>query len=319
MSFSDVSVMSRSRSCAPVAAGKLLAWGEVLQLLMVVAICIACVTNAIWANQSVAWGAFFPAFAASAGLVLIGVYIRATRQMPRLALGAIGFGVFTLFTGSIAIFIFTLFPVVNPLIDPILIGIDAWLGYSWPRFVEHIAAYPTFGLALRYVYLGALPQVVAMIVLLSFLGTANALHRFLAVGILCMIVTVAVWWLFPSVGPAAYNMVSAEIQNQIGLVVNASYGADLRRLASVGLPVITPAQINGVIAFPSFHMIMACMVVWFARGTVAFVPMLLFNIAMVPATLSHGGHHLVDVLAGVVTFCGCLAVVYRLIPNPKSV
>ena len=45
-------------------------------------------------------------------------------------------------------------------------------------------------------------------------------------------------------------------------------------------------------------MIMALMVVWFSRGTFAFLPLTAVNTAMVPATLTHGGHHLVDLLAG---------------------
>jgi membrane-associated phospholipid phosphatase len=60
-------------------------------------------------------------------------------------------------------------------------------------------------------------------------------------------------------------------------------------------------------------MIMACMVVWFTRGTVLFLPAVTLNAFMVPATLSHGGHHLVDLLAGVVVFSGCVWLSGRLI------
>jgi PAP2 superfamily len=295
----------------------LFAPAEWVLLGLVAALCFCCFASATLSGQTVDWASFFPAFGASVALVMIGAYIRATRNMPRLALGTIGFGVFMCFTASIAIFIFTLFPLVHPLIDPTLISVDAALGYSWPDFVVLVASYPVFGTALGYVYLSILPQMVGIIILLAFLNRPVDLHRFLMVGIICMIMTVAIWRVFPSVGPGAYTLPPAEVQAKIGLVVDTNYGALLRELAADGLSVITLDQIVGVIAFPSFHMVMACMAVWFTRRTLAFVPVLLVNIAMVPATLSHGGHHLVDLFAGLVTFSLCLWVVTRHIPDRK--
>jgi PAP2 superfamily len=291
---------------------------EWLLLGLLAAICVSGVASAILAQQAVDWLAFFPAFGASIALMLIGAHVRARKNMPRLALGTIGFGVFMCFMGSISIFIFTLFPLEYPLIDLALISTDAAIGYVWVDFVQAISHYPIFGKALGYVYLSSLPQMVAVILLLAFLNRANDLHRFLTVGVLSLIVTVAFWWLFPSIGPAAYSSVPPAVQAKIGLVVNAEYGAELRQLAADGLAVITLERIIGVIAFPSFHIVMACMVVWFTRRTLAFTPALLANIAMVPATLSHGGHHLIDVVGGVVTFAICLWIVIWMLPDVKT-
>jgi hypothetical protein len=296
----------------------LVARPELVLLGLVIAVCIACVGNAVLKNQAVDWMGFIPAIGASFALVLMGVYVRAMRQMQRMALGAIGFGIFAAFSSSIAIFIYTLFPLAHPLIDPSLIAYDAAVGFSWIRFVEFIAGYPVLGIALHYVYLSILPQVVCVIILLSFLNRAVALHRFLASGIVCMIVTVGFWWLFPSVGPAAFGMVSPDIQARISLLANDAYGAEMRRLAADGIDVITPLRITGVIAFPSFHMVMACMVVWFTRRTWAFLPLVLVNGLMIPATIVHGGHHLIDLAGGLVTFTACLWGVTRLIPTQQT-
>lgn len=287
-------------------------------LALVALLCIGCVVSAALRDQAVAWDGFFAPFGASGLLILIGMYVRATRPMPRIALGAIGFGIFMSFSGSVAIFIYTLFPVAFPLIDPSLMAIDASLGYVWTDFVQAVADYPVIGLGLRYVYLSILPQMVAVIILLAFLNRPVTLHRFLSVGIFCMIVTVAIWSVFPSVGPGATSPVPAQVAGSIGLVLDMAYAAELQRLVAEGIPLIAPDTITGVIAFPSFHMIMACMVVWFTRGTVAFLPALVVNIAMVPATLSHGGHHLVDLVAGVGAFFLCVWAVNRLIPGQPT-
>ncbi|MGI9368651.1 MAG: phosphatase PAP2 family protein, partial [Ruegeria sp.] len=88
----------------------------------------------------------------------------------------------------------------------------------------------------------------------------------------------------------------------INLFTDMMYGALLRDLAANGVPVITPSIIIGTIAFPSFHTVMAVLVVWYLRGTSLFLPALLINVMMAPAILVHGGHYLTDMVGGVATF-----------------
>jgi hypothetical protein len=206
-----------------------------------------------------------------------------------------------------------LLPLPNPLIDLWLIQIDANLGYHWPSFVEALAAFPPFFQALGHLYHTSLPQILMTICLLAALGRTIVLHRFLMVGILSLVVAVAIWWLMPSVGPSGFMTISDDVWLGTGLYFNPEYGAFLRRLVETGPDRISPELIIGIVAFPSYHMIMACMVVWYTRATLAFVPALLTNLFMVPATLSHGGHHLVDLVAGVVVFAACAWLTGRII------
>lgn len=318
MSTSDIPVTPSSRQSGRASIVTLLSRAEWVLLSLVVVLISAGFISSTLSHKTVDWPAFFPAFGASSALVVIGGYIRATRDMPQMALGAIGFGIFMSFTGSVAIFIFTLFPLAHPLIDMTLIDADAALGFSWVGFVNFVGGYPTAGILLHHVYLSILPQVVGVIILLSFLNRAAELHRFLSVGIVCMIATVLFWWLFPSVGPAAYGMVSTDIQQKIHLIANAAYGEDMRTFAKLGVDVITPTKITGVVAFPSFHMVMTCMVLWFTRRTWVFLPLLAVDICMLPATIIHGGHYLVDLFGGLILFVVCLWVVIRLTPDQKT-
>ncbi len=288
---------------------------EAILLALVGSLAGASGITALWQHQAVDWVAFLPAFVASLILIVIGLYVRTVKGTPRLALGVIGFGIFMAFSACSAIFIFTLFPFANPLIDGTLAAMDAALGYTWTGFATGFADYPVLAKLLGVVYLTALPQIVGVIVLLAFLHRATALYRFLLVGIIGMILTVAIWWSFPSVGPAAFGMVPADVQVQIALQANANYGAQLRQLMAEGASFITPGMIIGVIAFPSFHTVMACMVVWFTKGTGAFIPALLVNTAMLPATLLHGGHYLVDLSGGLAIFAIALWAAIRLAPT----
>jgi hypothetical protein len=139
------------------------------------------------------------------------------------------------------------------------------------------------------------------------------LHRLLMVGIVTLVVTVAIWWVWPSVGPSAFQTIPEPILAATGLYYDDTYGAYLKHLVEIGPSRISPEVITGVVAFPSYHMVMACMVVWFSRATALFLPAIAANLAMIPATLSHGGHHLIDLVAGVVVFAASLWLTHRLV------
>ena len=62
---------------------------------------------------------------------------------------------------------------------------------------------------------------------------------------------------------------------------------------------------------------MACLVVFYLWRTLLFIPALLFNMAMLVATLVHGGHHLIDVIGGLAVFALGVWLAHRLIrPQP---
>lgn len=271
-------------------------------LLFIAAIGLLAVGLALVLQRQVNWPPFVGGYLATLGIAAIGGYVRQTKSAPRLGLALVGAAIFTGFTAVSSVFIFTLFPLANPLIDPSLIRIDQALGYHWPGLIAWLADYPVAARSLGYIYHSSLIQILLTIVLLSALSRTLDLHRFLAVGIITLIIAVAVWWIAPSVGPSAFQEIPEAHRLATGLYYSPAYGDYLRSLAEVGPPVISPEIITGVVAFPSYHMVMALLVVWFTRGTWAFLPAAAVNTAMVPATLSHGGHHLVDLIGGLLVF-----------------
>ena len=264
-------------------------------------------------GRVVNWPPYLAGFFGTLGLMLVGAYVRGMKDTPRLALALVGVAVFMGFTAVSSVFIFALFPLPNPLIDPFLIKVDAALGYHWPSFVEALSAYPVFAQSLGYLYHSSLPQIVLTICLLAALGRTLELHRFLMVGILTLVGAVSIWWIWPSIGPSGFMPIPDDVRMATGLYFDSEYGAYLRKLVETGPSRISPEVMTGVVAFPSYHMIMACMVVWYTRATVLFLPALVVNAFMVPATLSHGGHHLIDLFAGLVVFAACVWLSGRII------
>ena len=96
MTISETALPPLSHRHQNSARQPLLANAEWVLLGLVAAISLAGFVSARLSQLAVDWMSFFPAFGASLALMAIGVFIRARRNMPRMALGAIGFGVFML-------------------------------------------------------------------------------------------------------------------------------------------------------------------------------------------------------------------------------
>ena len=307
-------MLSKAETQDPGAYVRLLG-AERQMLVFIAAVGLLAVAFALALGRQVNWPPFVGGYAATLGLAAIGSYIRQAKSAPRIALALIGVAIFAGFTAVSSVFIFTLFPLANPLVDPALMRVDQALGYSWPGLIAWLADYPGPAQALGYVYHSSLLQILLTIVLLAALSREVALHRFLLVGMVTLIIAVAIWWVIPSIGPSAFHDIPEAHRVATGLYYNSAYGDFLRLLAEVGPPVISPEVITGVVAFPSYHMVMALLVVWFTRGTLAFLPAVLVNTAMVPATLSHGGHHLIDLIGGLAVFAAGVWIGNRLIPS----
>ncbi|MBA8902757.1 phosphatase PAP2 family protein [Phyllobacterium sp. P30BS-XVII] len=239
------------------------------------------------------------------GLTAIGVgqFYRTVRPEEKIALAATASGLFILFTIVGSVFNYLLLPVGPRRIDDILTKFDAYLGFSWTDAVIYVASMPALGSLLRWIYASSMPQLILIILILGFSGQRDGLHRFLLTGLIGALISIALWAMFPSSGPAAFEMLPASISSTLDMVVGSSYGAELNRLALEGPTFLSPKDALGLIAFPSFHTVMACMAVWFMfRMAFAFPVFLIINILMLPAILVHGGHHLVDVIGGFAVF-----------------
>lgn len=316
MTITDTAVSqtsSQARPCARIFAG-----AEGLLLALTLAVALVAGVIAAHTEQAVDWRAFMLTFLPSIGLIVAGLYARHVRLAPRLADLAIGNAIYVGFGGVAAILIYLRFPISVPLGDASFAAFDARLGYHWASFNETLAHWPRAAYALGYVYQSSLPQLLVLICFLAITGRQVLLHRALLTGTLGLIFTTLIWWIWPSLGPSAHESIAPGIAERIGLVTDPAFGAGLKALAEDGLAVISPQHIRGTIAFPSYHTIMALLTVWYLRRTALFVPALLLNIAMVPAILSHGGHHLSDMLGGLVFFAIAAWLTAWLVPDPKA-
>jgi len=235
--------------------------------------------------------------------VALGQYYRLQQRDPGIALAATAAGLFVLFTIAGSIFNYMFLPIHFAPIDDLLVRVDAAFGYHWPEVVGLAARYPWVGTAFYWIYATSLPQMAGIILLLGFSRQARMLHHFLLTGVIGALLAIGVWIFFPTFGAKSLYTLPQSVLDAIPLAVDPAYGAELLRLGRDGVEHLSPANVLGLIGFPSFHIIMACMSVCFVtHQRLVFIPLAVLNALMLPAVLVQGGHHLSDVFGGVAVF-----------------
>jgi len=91
------------------------------------------------------------------------------------------------------------------------------------------------------------------------------------------------------------------LEASLHLVGGEEYVRLLRRRDRENIPVITPTNIKGIVAFPSFHTVMALVCIFYA-WSFRFLKyiFLILNVLVIFAVPLHGGHHLVDIFGAVI-------------------
>ena len=263
------------------------------------------------------YASFAGRYLLAAAMLGIATLYRRRDRAPRISLTLVSSALFVLFTNGGAVLNYTLIPRGAVPIDPLLIRIDAALGFDWANFAELVSRLDGAGTVLGYVYQSSLFQFALLILLLGFGGHRLALHRFMLVGMLCSLVCMAIWSLAPSVGPGATLFPAVELR--LHRILAADYTRQMLALLRDGPGTVSAKSLIGLISFPSMHTVMAAMSVAYSRRTLGFWPLMALNALMVPAILIHGQHHFADVLGGLALFAIVAVWVRHLIPDEDQV
>ncbi|RUM96122.1 hypothetical protein EET67_19195 [Pseudaminobacter arsenicus] len=251
-------------------------------------------------------------------LFAVGFAYRRTGRSEPIASTAICTGLLVLFTSSMSQFSYLLLPNPRPVIDAWLTAIDGLFGYHWPDALALSARHPLFNEAMRFAYLSTLPQMAILVVVLGLTGRIRTLQALIGSIAISGMLTVMFWGVFPSLGPSTLYAVSPEILATVRPVVDPEYGADITRLLHDGPSHLSPDEIRGLIAFPSYHTVLAATATYYSRKVSwAFPFFLIVNLIVLPAVLVHGGHHLVDIPAGFAVFAVSAFIAHRMVGDNR--
>ncbi|HZR37162.1 MAG TPA: phosphatase PAP2 family protein [Nevskia sp.] len=254
---------------------------------------------------SVKWRAELPALAGAVLLAsLWGVYGR-LRRAPRLAeLAYLGL-VFLLFTNAAAIFSYLLTGLSGlPLHDGRLAAVDRALGFDWPGLYHWLRAAHWRWLLACCAYFSLGPQLILLLLLLSPLGHADRARELYLGFVISSLAVIVLGALLPAAG-AFVEYRTPEAQHRL-------YVLQYLALRDGSLRAIDLGQVQGLVQFPSFHAALAVLCCHAVRGLRGLFPLsLVLNLLVIAATPSVGGHHLTDVLAGLLLAGATIALVAR--------
>jgi hypothetical protein len=235
------------------------------------------------------------------GLCLAGGYLYQTRRPePRLAAMLFGTGFLLSFSAAGSVLNAMLLVVAGPRVDGVLAWADRALGFDWPNMMHALADHQLVLWVLQCAYISLLPQIALAVIVLATLGRIASVYRFVLAVAIGALICIFIWTLFPAFGAMSVYHFDAATIARLHVPVDGAYGQTLIGMLHAGPGLISPNDMKGLIGFPSYHAVLAFLLIWYLRDVPWLRwPVLLLNSVVVLATPVEGGHHWVDVIAGV--------------------
>jgi PAP2 superfamily len=106
-----------------------------------------------------------------------------------------------------------------------------------------------------------LPEIALLVVTLAWTGQSEKVYRFRLAVASGALIAIAIWALVPSLGAKSPYTLPAAVENYLTFSVTTQYGRELVALLHNGPGLITPNDLRGPIAVPSYHVVLALIVV----------------------------------------------------------
>jgi len=180
-----------------------------------------------------------------------------------------------------------------PLVDRYLAAADSAMGLDWPWLFTWVREHQEIARVLNLSYGTGLYQMLILMMLLPALGRLERLREFLWLFVLVTLITIPLSAVMPAAGAWAHYGVSHLTSNY--------YLPDFYALRSGEMREIAMTKITGIIQFPSFHTSVALILIYVTRGIWYLFPIsCLLNVVMIASAPVYGGHHFMDIFAGLV-------------------
>lgn len=246
-----------------------------------------------WRRYQILFGLALPLVAGAA-------YYSRSRLEPALSAMLACSAFMIVFAAAASLASYLLITVAGPRIDGLLAEADAAIGFHWSAAMAFAADHPLLNRILGLAYMSVMPQTVVLVLSLGARGNLEDLYGLVLALAYGAIVTLAVWTPFPSFGAFSVFSLPDDIASRLNLVAGFDYAHDLLQMLKDGPGFISPGELRGIIGFPSYHTLQAVVLAWYARRSVLRWPALGLNAAVLMAIPIHGGHHIVDLLGGLV-------------------
>lgn len=245
------------------------------------------------------WWAYAKFAVISLAMACGGAVYSTIRKDERISAMLFGTAFLIAFSNMSSVLNYFLLPIAGARIDETLAHLDRAIGVDWPAMISWAASHRTANVILYFAYGCVLPQIALLVVLLGWNRRVAKIYSFCFAVVFATIVAMSFWAIFPSFGAIAIYHLDPSLVARTPLALNPAYAHELLQLLANGPGYISPAELKGLIGFPSFHAVLALLVTWYARD-IKYVrwPIAALNLLVLISTPIQGGHHVVDVLAG---------------------
>jgi len=259
---------------------------------------ITCAAGLFWAGLDVEVLSN-PAFlAVGAGYAAVAFLYNRIRSSERLAMALTAVAQLVLMMLFGILLSYAVTTIDLPYRDAELLALDRWLGFDRTSYVGFFTDQPWKMHATDLVYFAMLPQLAIVPLLLIITDRIERLQQFVAAYCIALVVTVAIFVLVPAVGAFVYfDLTPAQYAALPKEVYTPARTLDLLR--SGAFKTISLNNLEGLVAFPSFHTIASILYAWALRPIrLLRWPVVLLNTGVILTTPIGGAHYVVDLLAG---------------------
>lgn len=199
--------------------------------------------------------------------------------------------------------------------DARLTAWDRMLGLDWLAYVRWVDAHAAVAGLLAFGYGAMIPTAIVLIVALGLAGKLDEMRVFVLAGMLCGAVTILLSPLFPS--GSSYVLLGLKPGEFLHVNVQPGYdqAAHFTALRAGTFITIRLPELQGIIAFPSYHAGLATVSLWgFWTSGLRWIrwPGVTVALSTVISAPVGGGHYFVDVFAGVLLAIASIAAATRL-------
>jgi PAP2 superfamily len=177
-----------------------------------------------------------------------------------------------------------------PLFDSAFSKLDRSLGFDWLAWYHYVESSKFLNLALALAYATGLLQILGAIFYFAHTKRFDRNSELWWVAIISLLLTSLVSGIVPAMGTFHHHNIGLE---------RAIHLSDLVALRDASRTVFKVHEMQGIITLPSYHTVLAIIFMYAFRGIpIWFFVSAVLNILMLISTPSHGGHYLVDMIAG---------------------
>ena len=234
---------------------------------------------------------------AALGLSAFYTVLRPDERVARLFRGAIELFLLSFLCGSLS---YAATSLNRPLWDDVFVAWDQALGFDWRHWLGVLNEHPKVNLVLALAYHSMWPQLVLVIVALVTTRDYRRLDVFLLAFGFAAAVTVVIAGFMPALSPLAHFAITPTDHPNIVLAVPREFEAQALALRDGSLRLIELGEAQGLITFPSFHTVVAVLLlIGFRHVPYLRWVSLILNVLMLLSIPIEGSHYLVDLIAGV--------------------